>query len=368
LCDDVFNSNPESVKYIPAQFMTELMWLELIKYTTKDCYIKMSNFMPVQYFTQELVNTIYPINSYIVHRIPDELKTEEMAIYIFSNRPEYIKHLPEKFVTYERCVDCVNMHISNVKYIPDRYKTKEMYDMLFDKHPMWFELVPKKFHTQEICDKAVKLYEHNICYISDEFKTLDMYENLTNHFYPCDIPMHIASEKLTQKAEKFILRYLSHFKYGGRFITYDICIQTARNNKFCNFVPDFIQYVPQDFKTPELYEIALENNLVEYKQIPASKRTAKIYEIICMRYPKYIHNTPIQYITDKIIENALAKNPLNIKYIPRKLQTVDMYRDVTDKNIKTIRYIPKQFITLDMCQKALDKSKNYVKHFNKVYR
>lgn len=363
LCDDVFNTNPESARYIPVQFMTELMWLELVKYTTHDCYLKISNFMPVQYFTQELVNRVYPTNVSIVKRIPDELKTEEIAKYIFSQYPEYIKHLPEKFITHERCTDCVNMNSSNINYIPDRYKTKEMYDILVDTRPWLFKIVPKQNHTQKMCEKAVKLYEHNIYYISDEFKTLDMYENLTTHFNPRNIPPHIASERLIQKAEEFILRSLSNFKCGGRFITYDICVQTARKNKYYDFVPDFIQYVPHEFKTPELYEIALENNLVEYKQIPVNKRTAKIYNIQCMRHPKHIHNTPIQYITDEMIQNALTKNPLNIKYIPRKLQTVEMYRDITEKNIKTIKYIPGQFITLDMCRKAFNKSKNYAPHF-----
>ena len=363
LCIDVFNANKNASVYIPCTFMTEPMWIELMNHHLHECYTKIANYMPSQYFTQDVANYVYSVSPYVVQRIPDELKTQEMATHIITNYPWNIKYLPYKFVTQEICDKVALTTWNTLKGIPEKYRNIEMYMKLLDESPSSFASYPKNIHTEEMCKKAVDMCVYNIKYISDEFKTLDMYENLRGVPYkPCEVPDHIYSEKLAGIIGKHLIDVPSDIKYGGRFVTYDICMTACKKHVYDAYVRDLVSDIPPDFRTTELYETALNNNSVLFKKIPVDKRSNKIYEIICMRHPKYIRKTPSEYITSEIIDNALKKNPLNIKYIPHHMKTAEMCEHVAGKKIKTIQYIPDQFKTQEMCDKAYKQSIRFITH------
>ena len=167
------------------------------------------------------------------------------------------------------------------------------------------------------------------------------------------------------------------------------------NQEFMNFgcstSSDFSRYIPDEFMTPELCLIALQNTSSDefLSKIPENILTHEMCSVFVSRFPLALFSVPKNMITKQMVETAVNIDGRSIIYAPLELITQEIFskaldtyhkswgdlfdkqerkeylvklinQEIAEKLIKIsdvyLRYIPQEFMTEEMANKVISKN------------
>lgn len=112
-------------------------------------------------------------------------------------------------------------------------------------------------------------------------------------------------------------RHLQNFKEEN--ITYAMCLAAVEDDGFA------IRFVPQQFRTKEMYMIA------------------------CKSYGDILSSVPKEYLSKELCERAISSAGCAIKYVPDELKTREMFLRAIKKEPGVLEIVPIEYLDIDFC-------------------
>ena len=218
--------------------------------------------IPRKFLTQEICAEYFEKcrSGYTVHLcIPEEFRTREMWKELISD-PRYrclFSHIPIELLDQEMCDVCFNEYPLLVfKYIPVQFRTKKMYEDLVNIIAFHetggidlLEKIPVEFWNQKVCDVYFYRYPlKGLKNIPVQFRTKKMYEYLV-------IKVAFHGMEYINLLEEI----------PAEFWDQEICDELFFEDYNC------FKYIPEKFRTKEMYIEVLRNNISEYINFVALK-------------------------------------------------------------------------------------------------
>lgn len=158
---------------IPNQFKTYDLCLQKMSEERTDDHDNNISYVPEQFKDHKMFATALKHNNATLWEIPEQFKDKNMYFIEYSKSGE-LDSIPDKFKTYDLCLDAVNEHAYNLGAVPDQLKDQKICMLAFEKERRALRYIPDKFKTYDICMKAVEDDGWTIEYIPDKLKTYDI--------------------------------------------------------------------------------------------------------------------------------------------------------------------------------------------------
>jgi hypothetical protein len=272
------------------------------------------NEISLKTFTKYLVNTDSSFYEKKLHLwkkfISNENETEKL---ILSD------DLPEEI--YKLAVEYNKTYLAN---IPEKYRTKEICELSLYNTPdqVILDIVLKslqdtlnKEETFQLCKNSLNINGLNIKHVPEEYKT--NIELLT-----------LAVKNKGTVIEKFVPEEL---------ITKELCELALETFS----TTDIIQSFPEQYRTYEMYKLAMKNNSFPLNEIPKKHKTKEMYEIAVRSKGRNIKYVPIEYTSKEMyIDSLHSSHGFSIKYIPF---SEELYTLAIEINKYIVNYIPRKF-------------------------
>jgi hypothetical protein len=101
----------------------------------------------------------------------------------------------------------------------------------------------------------------------------------------------------------------------------------------CKWLND-LKFIPLEYQTKELYELAVQNNGLAIMFVPEKYRTKELCKM------------------------AIKKNIYAIEWIPEEYQTKELYELAVQQNGKALSHVPDEFKTKELCKLAVKQNGN----------
>ena len=92
---------------------------------------------------------------YLIVRVPDQYRTQEMCNGVVRNKLCMLGHVPDHLKTQEICNEVVRKRSYMLDDVPDHFKTQQMCIKAVKKNPRILRYAPDHFNTQKICNEVV---------------------------------------------------------------------------------------------------------------------------------------------------------------------------------------------------------------------
>ena len=282
------------------------------------------------------------------------------------------KNIPNKYKTFNRCLEAIKYDEENIKYIPEViFKNPDnVYTMIVYSTSL-ITKIPKEYITKEIIDEVLyRLFRlHNSekytfvrKYIIKNFSLLrvpELYltetflkeyitdEELTDDFVKDLQCSTVNSVDLTKMIVKKEPKYYSLIdnKYKNKY-TKDMILEN----------PEVTRYIPKEKMTKDIVQYMIEH-FVSLQYIPEeyiNKRLCKAY---------YNHDmNEILYIQDKYVTRKMKKDLIDSfahQYMNPEWFNRSLVKRAIDRNIQWVKYIPKKYITTEYIIKIIKEVGNY---------
>ncbi len=301
-------------------------------------------------FTDIIVDFLIKIPKFIfsLTDIPEHYWTFDRLKMVFAHNPQILKKYPE--INPELYQIAFDANPSMYSYIPSEYQTPQMTELVQKLYPfvindhdhdqkriedhktkrLWEKAIKGEVgYTQELCDRIFVLNHYQFQYIPAEYQTDAMLAHLKNWNYQL-IP-YIA--KLTPDfCRDVVNKHPDAIEYiPEQYQTPEMCIRAVTNRgynlKYCHFITDDL--ITLIFKTTSgprknrfdfltkyseadlLRILAVRPNLVRY--LTLNQQTDNLIKTVLKLdgyVYQYIHNKTPEYA-----EIALANQPKAVKYM-----------------------------------------------------
>ena len=232
--------------------------------------------IPVRFYTPELIKCAVQINgSNLGFAYSIEERTKELCDLAFEKNTFAIIHIPDEYKTEAMCLEAVRDKKNRdtldkiIEHgIPKEFYSVKLFLAAVETNPSVLKYVPLNYRTYDVCLEAVSQCKTGEC--------LGM------------VPKNLIDEKMCKIAMRN-----TPFAFGNipnDMITEDMCRKAVAYD--CNF----LDLVPDKFKSEKLYEIAYENHTSD----------------------KFIHKIPDEYKTFAMCSEAVKASGDLIKYVPKK--------------------------------------------------
>lgn len=377
MCDELFNINKKFIEYFNEQLPYYCLCavnedannLKLIRreYQTLDiCWIaiKKNPYMLEYAYVQDKEMCEFVIkydnklmkfarkynnaNINISQNNLNSLKDEELY-KILTNNPALIKQIQNPSNNLIRFV--VNINGCYLRYIDKNYQDDDIIILAFKRYPAALKFAA--YQNKRICDEFILNYSNNQINFDKYWKNLDFEyvsdDNINKFvYYDPDNIKYIPKNKQTEELCIYCLtnsydttqKYIQiesnniniiHLQNDGLYLnyinnkTYELCKIAVENN--CNA----IDYVPDEFKTEELYNILLNTDYVHLvlDKIPKKYITYDLYKKIVKRSITILKNIPTEFKTPELLNIALNTSAYAIEYIDNP--SLNMYMKAISK-------------------------------------
>ena len=141
--------------------------------------------------------------------------------------------------------------------------------------------------------------------------------------------------------------------------TYSLCLEAVSQNKMN------VQFVPEKYKTEELFEKIKRYNAV-LKYTPHKFKTYEKCIDAIKRGSYDLQYVPKKHKTLELCLTALLHvGSICFRYIPKRIKTKDFYKLALQENGFLIKYIPEDLLTKDLCRIAIRKDKSNLEYIPK---
>lgn len=282
------------------------------------------------------------------------------------------KNIPNKYKTFNRCLEAIKYDEENIKYIPEViFKNPDnVYTMIVYSTSL-ITKIPKEYITKEIIDEV--LYRLFRLHNSEKYTFVRKY--IIKNFSLLRVPELYLTET-------FLKEYITDEELTDDFVK-DLQCSTVNSVDLTKMIvkkePKYYSLIDNKYKNKYIKDMILENPEVT-RYIPKEKMTKDIVQYMIE------HFVSLQYIPEEYINKRLCKAYYNhdmneILYIPDKYVTRKMKKDLIDsfahqymnpewfnrslvkraidRNIQWVKYIPKKYITTEYIIKIIKEVGNY---------
>ena len=308
-------------------------------------------FIPEQYITQEMIDSLYEENKYsIIKNIP---KNKLKISYLWDDA-NFISHFPKEVLNDNIIKQYLKYYRYNIRYLPDEYKTYEICKLAIMEDYKNLEYIPEKYINKDIIDLY---YESNVLFLNDGIECIPT-EYLKQDFF-----INVVNNKKNSSSFYYLKNIPKHF------FTKEIC------KKICEISSLGLRYIPEDLITKELCELAVKCDGHALSYVPEKYLTKEIYEYALIhedtttreKYPEYIFDQdlcnilarenyhsleiiPNKFLNQDLCNIAIQINPWNIEHVPENFQSFEMYCQLFEKCPHTFNYMSNH----DLRTKALN--------------
>ena len=189
---------------------------------------------------------------------------------------------------------------------------------------------------------------------------------------------HVSLEYIKQHWSLLepICKWLNDLQYIPKeYITKELCeLAVQKNGLFLNCVPMKLRtqelcklavkengaalgYTPEELKTSELCEIAVQNNGSALRYVPKHLITQELCELAIKENGEALYYVPKEYETKELYELAVKQNGDVLSDVPDELITLELYELAVKQDGRALMHIPKELRTPNLCQLAVQQSR-----------
>jgi hypothetical protein len=132
--------------------------------------------------------------------------------------------------------------------------------------------------------------------------------------------------------------------------TKELCELAIQNNG------EALYYVPDEFKTKELCELAVRNNGMALGDIPEQYRTKELCELAIRQDGYALKYILDEFKTEELYKLAIKNNGLALQYVPEYLKTEELYKSLVQHDGHALRFFPRELKTIELCEIAIKQS------------
>ena len=237
-----------------------------------------------------------------------------------------LKFIPEDFINEELCYVAVKQAGRALAYVPKEYINEELCEIAVTNKGNAIMWVPEEFKT------------YNVCYLACNDLSIKKGDDVVRIAILSDMPEEFH-EKLF---EEFGLEYenlekaieaTEHYIYQNYDMDYVREVEAVKQHG-----GEYLQYVPDYFRTKELCELAVKDWAYALESVPEELRTKELCEIA---------------ITQEGCGQTLEFVPNHLK--SQELCEVAVTNDFTGN---ALRYVPEDYKTFELCDTSV-KNEDY---------
>lgn len=116
---------------------------------------------------------------------------------------------------------------------------------------------------------------------------------------------------------------------------------------------DDLEYIPDEFKTPELCEMAVEQNGMALNFVPEELRTYELCMLALNRDVYAVECVPYKFLTPELCEIAVQQNGKALNFVLEELKTPELCRMAVEQNGMSIFSVPEKYKTPELCRMAV---------------
>ena len=242
------------------------------------------------------------------------------------------KNVPNKYKTFDRCMEAVKEDVSNLQYVPDNIleNPDNVYTMITFSTDL-ITKIPKKYITSDVIYKVL-------------YRLLRTKDTNTYNF-----------------VRKYIIKNFGIKEIPQQFLTNSFLIEYIENNYISDqFVRDLQSEECATINNLKIIDAIIKKNPEYYPLIDAKYRGLYIKNIISANN-NVLNYIPTYLLTDDVVE-YMIDNFISIRYIPEKYVTRRLCKIYFEHDPKESIYMPEKYITRKMKKFIIDS--NYFKYMN----
>ena len=271
MCELAIQSDPMNIKFIPKEYITKKLCQMAIEKDSKTI-----NFIPNEMVDSHLFYIAAKTHGNILLYTPEKFRTKEFCLFALKNNNLFY-NIPKKYITYELCKLAVSNNPKSFPEIPDEYKTKELCKIAVKKNGTSLGYISEKLKTYELCKIAVQSNQNAIEYIPRHFFSEELFKIAISK-YPSSLklmPMNYFDYNTCEykNLHSLIVTFLKEKKISlsnifSTHINEEIVLLAIKNK-------DSLLYVPEQYKTKEICDLAIKNDIQNIQFIPKEYRNIK---------------------------------------------------------------------------------------------
>lgn len=378
LYDAVFESNMRwGMQYIPKEYVTQNMVDKIASDGDTDLLI----YIPSELLSQEFFTTLIATDPYDVKTLieftPNRYKTKEYYNDLITKARglHYKELIPEDVITYDNCFESIKKFPNTFKDIPvtglyfgtkynpfSDYNTEKLIDYLIDNfdrvtyHGSILEYVLSVFKTEERCKRVINKFPSDIKYVpTNESWSFNFVKNFVSNY------------NINQLL--YVINQINFKGFKDEEII-ELC-DIIFNNNIKHF-----EDIPVEYRTEKMSKIYIEDKAKKYpdyhkpkmQYVPENFRTKQLYTTWVKVDFSNVKDVPKEFLNKKIADYILSLSNWTISYIPNKYYTKEICYDIINKDASLFEYIPKKFKTEELCLLAYRKDKTNIRSFPKQYQ
>lgn len=146
----------------------------------------------------------------------------------------------------------------------------------------------------------------------------------------------------------------SAIKYvSKKIMTDDICIEAVRNN---GTIIAYSTYIPDEFRTKELYLEAIKQNGKALKYVPDKYKSEEFCKIAIMQSGLALEFVPKNILSKELFVLAVEQNGLSLEYVPIKNRSKELCNAAVNNNVLALEHVPNRYKTKKLCNAAVNSS------------
>jgi len=117
--------------------------------------------------------------------------------------------------------------------------------------------------------------------------------------------------------------------------------------------PKFLRFVPEEYRTKELYTLAVRKDRHMLSKIPAEIQTAKLCRLAISDYPFSFQCVREDLMSSELCEEAVRRSGFNFEFVPERFITPELCLKAVKHHGSILAAVPEKFITMEMCIDAV---------------
>ncbi len=253
------------------------------------------------------------VDGFNLYQVPEELKetviTDKLIWYCLNNQKSYVgfnwllEGIPESRKTEAICLECCKHHPWAIEHVPEKFQNMDFYQkLLAEGGSSFMEHIPEKYKNRIPKDVYANLDKAGSLLTKRDISAMpEIWDKISKE----QKAFEILPENAWTKE-----RYLHHLKVNGCGLSHvpvkeldmEMC-KTAllQNPRAWHYVPeDFrtdelfcfirdngidIMDIPEQYKTEEFYIRLIEERRIDLEEIPKEKQTSRVLSVYLSYYP-----------------------------------------------------------------------------------
>lgn len=308
-------NNNFDISEVPKKYLTPEIIMKCLECNNIDL-----NVVPKKCFTPEIIMKYIEYNDFSISKIPKKYLTNEIfGKYLKNKKRSCFTRIPHNIVTYDMVMTKFCFHTDCLSNISKNHKTYDFYKKYIKKQGT-LEYVPKKFRDSDMCILAI-----DRCWWAIE----DAAKNTLKH-----IPINVITEEVCKKIIDFDIRAINHIPKE----------KITENVAMYHFTKYGINSLPLKYRTIDIYEIAISNNIKNIRYLPSEFLSYEyVHELAqinchvlgyCNRGALYKFNRKELYMT------AYNNDPMAIIYFPYNMLNYELMENAMRvKGVEIMEYV-----------------------------